>query len=91
MENPRGSPLRRLQNRLQSILGVALPLFHARGVFQYSFGLMPYRKPINTVVGEPIPLVRNPSPAQGHRGSASDLPAESDPPVRAEQRKIRPR
>lgn len=30
-------------------MGVALPLFHARGVFQYSFGLMPYRKPINTV------------------------------------------
>lgn len=26
-----------------------MPLFHARGVFQYSFGLMPYRKPINTV------------------------------------------
>ncbi|KAJ4919616.1 hypothetical protein JOQ06_000085 [Pogonophryne albipinna] len=63
MENPSGSPLRRLQNRLQSIMGVALPLFHARGVFQYSFGLMPYRKPINTVVGEPIPLVRNPSPS----------------------------
>lgn len=30
-------------------MGVAMPLFHARGVFQYSFGLMPYRKPINTV------------------------------------------
>ncbi|TMS01230.1 2-acylglycerol O-acyltransferase 1 [Larimichthys crocea] len=37
------------QNRLQSIMGVAMPLFHARGVFQYSFGLMPYRKPIQTV------------------------------------------
>lgn len=37
------------QNRLQCIMGVAMPLFHARGVFQYSFGLMPYRKPINTV------------------------------------------
>lgn len=37
------------QDRLQSIVGFAMPLFHARGVFQYSFGLMPYRKPINTV------------------------------------------
>lgn len=37
------------QDRLQSIMGIAMPLFHARGVFQYSFGLMPYRKPINTV------------------------------------------
>ncbi|PWA33440.1 hypothetical protein CCH79_00020680 [Gambusia affinis] len=26
-----------------------MPLFHARGVFQYSFGLIPYRKPIHTV------------------------------------------
>ncbi|KAM6960461.1 2-acylglycerol O-acyltransferase 1 [Tautogolabrus adspersus] len=62
MENPTGSPLRRLQNRLQSIMGVAMPLFHARGVFQYSFGLMPYRKPIHTVVGTPIPVVQTPSP-----------------------------
>lgn len=30
-------------------MGVAMPLFHARGVFQYSFGLIPYRKPIHTV------------------------------------------
>ena len=49
MENPRGSALRRMQDRLQRILGVALPLFHARGVFQYSFGVLPYRKPISTI------------------------------------------
>ncbi|TKS93357.1 2-acylglycerol O-acyltransferase 2-A [Collichthys lucidus] len=63
MENPTGSPLRKLQNRLQSIMGVAMPLFHARGVFQYSFGLMPYRKPIYTVVGKPISVVQTPSPS----------------------------
>ncbi|XP_041820696.1 2-acylglycerol O-acyltransferase 2-A isoform X2 [Chelmon rostratus] len=63
MENPTGSPLRRLQNRLQSIMGVAMPLFHARGVFQYSFGLIPYRKPIHTVVGKPISIVQTPSPS----------------------------
>uniref|UniRef100_A0A3B3TB87 Acyltransferase n=1 Tax=Paramormyrops kingsleyae TaxID=1676925 RepID=A0A3B3TB87_9TELE len=49
MENPVGSPLRCLQERMQKVMGVALPLFHARGVFQYSFGLLPYRKPIHTV------------------------------------------
>lgn len=64
MENPSGSSLRRLQNRLQSIMGVAMPLFHARGVFQYSFGLMPYRKPIHTVVGGPISVVQTPSPSR---------------------------
>ncbi|KAI3376087.1 hypothetical protein L3Q82_016378 [Scortum barcoo] len=63
MQNPTGSPLRTLQNRLQSIMGVALPLFHARGVFQYSFGLMPYRKPIHTVVGKPISVTQTPSPS----------------------------
>ncbi|KAG5260606.1 hypothetical protein AALO_G00294380 [Alosa alosa] len=64
MENPRGSALRRMQDRLQRIMGVALPLFHARGVFQYSFGVLPYRKPINTVVGRPIPVVQTPSPSK---------------------------
>ncbi|XP_026184137.1 2-acylglycerol O-acyltransferase 2 [Mastacembelus armatus] len=53
-ENPRGTWLRWIQDHLQSIMGISLPLFHARGVFQYSFGLMPYRKPINTIVGRPI-------------------------------------
>ncbi|XP_061566003.1 2-acylglycerol O-acyltransferase 1 [Cololabis saira] len=63
MENPAGSALRRLQNRLQNIMGIAMPLFHARGVFQYNFGLMPYRKPIHTYVGKPIPVVQTPSPS----------------------------
>ncbi|XP_036404153.1 2-acylglycerol O-acyltransferase 1 [Megalops cyprinoides] len=64
MENPAGSPLRCLQDRMQKMMGVALPLFHARGVFQYSFGLLPYRKPIHTVVGRPIPVVQTPSPSK---------------------------
>ncbi|KAJ8254747.1 hypothetical protein GJAV_G00196930 [Gymnothorax javanicus] len=64
MDNPTGSPLRRFQDRMQKIMGVAMPLFHARGVFQYSFGLLPYRKPIHTVVGRPIPVVQTPSPSR---------------------------
>lgn len=49
VSNPEGSLLRTVQDKLQKIMGFALPLFHARGVFQYSFGLVPYRKPIHTV------------------------------------------
>lgn len=49
VENSRGTWLRWTQERLQSIMGISLPLFHARGIFQYSFGLMPYRKPIHTI------------------------------------------
>ncbi|XP_028654079.1 2-acylglycerol O-acyltransferase 2-A [Erpetoichthys calabaricus] len=64
MQNPQGSMLRNIQERLQKIMGVALPLFHARGVFQYSFGLLPFRKPIFTVVGRPIPVQKNPNPSK---------------------------
>ena len=49
VRNPKGSWLRQLQHRLQQIMGISLPLFHARGIFQYSFGLVPYRRPICTV------------------------------------------
>ncbi|KAJ0006620.1 hypothetical protein NQD34_013893 [Periophthalmus magnuspinnatus] len=73
MENPSGSTLRRVQNRLQSIMGLALPLFHARGVFQYSFGLMPYRKPIHTIVGGPIVVKPKPSPTNEDIESLHEL------------------
>lgn len=53
VNNPKGSWLRRIQHFLQQIMGISLPLFHARGIFQYSFGVIPYRRPICTV-GESI-------------------------------------
>eukprot|EP00062_Callorhinchus_milii_P022365 gi/632980070/ref/XP_007906825.1/ PREDICTED: 2-acylglycerol O-acyltransferase 2-A-like [Callorhinchus milii] len=62
--NPRGSVLRTIQERLQKMMGISLPLFHARGVFQYSFGLIPYRKPIYTVVGKAIEVEKKESPTQ---------------------------
>ncbi|XP_034862907.1 2-acylglycerol O-acyltransferase 1 isoform X1 [Mirounga leonina] len=66
VNNPQGSWLRTVQEKLQKVMGFALPLFHARGIFQYNFGLMPYRKPIHTVVGRPIPVHQtlHPSPEQ---------------------------
>ncbi|XP_062992555.1 2-acylglycerol O-acyltransferase 2-B-like [Elgaria multicarinata webbii] len=64
VQNPRGSLIRTMQERLQKVLGLALPLFHARGVFQYSFGLLPFRRPIHTVVGAPIPVPKTPHPSR---------------------------
>jgi 2-acylglycerol O-acyltransferase 2 len=32
------------------------------GVFNYDVGLMPYRRPINVVVGRPIPILQNKNP-----------------------------
>eukprot|EP00069_Balaena_mysticetus_P011283 bmy_01310T0 len=52
VDNCPGSWLRRTQNRLQKIMRVSLPLFHGRGVFQYSF------------VGTPIEVQKTPRPSQ---------------------------
>lgn len=64
--NPEGSLIRRIQNSVQKMIGLAPCMFIGRGVFQYSFGIVPFRKPIYTVVGAPIdvPLVKNPTKEQ---------------------------
>lgn len=64
VENTPGTWLRWIQNWLQKIMGISLPLFHGRGVFQYSFGLVPFRQPITTVVGKPIEVQMIPHPSE---------------------------
>ncbi|XP_041506825.1 2-acylglycerol O-acyltransferase 1 isoform X2 [Microtus oregoni] len=64
INNPEGSWLRFAQETLKKSTGFTLPLCYARGIFQYNFGLVPYRKPIYTVVGRPIPVRRTPHPTQ---------------------------
>ncbi len=54
--NPEGSRLRRFQTWFERNLSFSPPIFYGRGIFQYSFGLLPYRKPITVVIGEPIPV-----------------------------------
>lgn len=46
--------LRRWQRRIQRIISFAPLLVAGRGVFSYSGGLIPHRRPITVVVGEPI-------------------------------------
>ncbi|KAH7132494.1 diacylglycerol acyltransferase-domain-containing protein [Dendryphion nanum] len=46
--------VKKLQILVKKVVGFTTPLFHARGIFNYDVGLMPYRKPINIVVGKPI-------------------------------------
>ncbi|CAJ1064533.1 diacylglycerol O-acyltransferase 2 [Xyrichtys novacula] len=59
-----GTYWRYLQKRLQKLLGFAPCLFHGCGLFfGNSWGIVPYGKPITTIVGEPItvPKIEDPS------------------------------
>ncbi|OXA36778.1 2-acylglycerol O-acyltransferase 1 [Folsomia candida] len=56
LANPKGSFLRTIQDKLQQMFQIAPAAFHGRGVFQYSFGPLPRRRAITTVVGAPIPV-----------------------------------
>ncbi|KAI5358668.1 putative diacylglycerol acyltransferase [Septoria linicola] len=47
---------------IKKLMGFTVPLFHARGVFNYDVGMMPYRRPINIVVGRPIRTIQNETP-----------------------------
>ncbi|KAM4677796.1 2-acylglycerol O-acyltransferase 2-like [Discoglossus pictus] len=73
VSNPQGSLLRTTQEKLQRIMGLALPLFHGRGVFQYTMGLLPHRRPVYTVVGSPIPVVKTLSPSPDEISSLHKL------------------
>lgn len=44
----------RIQIWLKENYSFTVPLFFARGVFNYDFGLLPFRHPVNVVVGNPI-------------------------------------
>ncbi|KAI1728405.1 diacylglycerol acyltransferase domain-containing protein [Ditylenchus destructor] len=64
--NARGSPIRKVQTYIKKQLGFCPPLFTGRGFFSENFGLLPYRKPITTIVGAPISVEKcdNPTLAQ---------------------------
>ncbi|CAL8148791.1 unnamed protein product [Orchesella dallaii] len=49
VSNPRGSLLRTIQDKIQQALDIPPAIFYGRGVFQYSFGFVPKRRPIYVV------------------------------------------
>ncbi|XP_055620645.1 2-acylglycerol O-acyltransferase 2-A-like isoform X2 [Toxorhynchites rutilus septentrionalis] len=62
--NPPGSKLRRFQEYMKNNTGVAPAAFRGRGFFQYTYGLIPRRKPLNTVIGAPVQTVQIKEPTQ---------------------------
>ncbi|KAI9251064.1 diacylglycerol acyltransferase [Sporodiniella umbellata] len=45
-----------VQKALKGITGFTIPLFYGRGIFNYKMGFTPYRVPIVTITGRPIPV-----------------------------------
>jgi len=56
--------IHKFQLLVKKVLGFTVPLFHARGIFNYDVGLMPYRRPVNIVVGKPIRVAQSSKPDQ---------------------------
>jgi hypothetical protein len=48
------SRIRRVLHRLQKFIGIGTPLVVGRGIFNYSFGGLPHREKLTTVIGRPI-------------------------------------
>lgn len=65
--HPEAHPwIHKLQLTAKKILGFTIPLFHARGVFNYDVGLLPYRRPVNVVVGRAIPIEQKTKPDEAY-------------------------
>lgn len=58
---------RKLQLWIKRNYGFTIPIFYARGLFNYDFGFLPFRTPITVVTGNPIYVeekIPNPSSEQ---------------------------
>lgn len=65
--SPKTHPLvHRLQMIILRVFKFTVPALHGRGVLNYDVGFMPYRRPVNIVVGKPIRVDRahGPQPEQ---------------------------
>ncbi|RNF24910.1 putative diacylglycerol acyltransferase, partial [Trypanosoma conorhini] len=53
---------RRVEKLFRKATTFGFPLFLGRGWFNYSFGILPHRRPITVVVGEPLLVPKIPQP-----------------------------
>lgn len=62
-QNEPGTWFRCFQDLCKKIIGITPPIVKGRGFFQYSFGVIPRRCAITTVVGAPIEVDKKISPS----------------------------
>ncbi|EPX71782.1 diacylglycerol O-acyltransferase Dga1 [Schizosaccharomyces octosporus yFS286] len=62
VNNNPGTRIYKFQEIVKKLAGFTIPFFYGRGILNKSFGLMPWRKPINIVVGEPLDLPKKSNP-----------------------------
>jgi len=60
-----GGLVETLQESVKKFIGIAPVIFVGRGWLQDTFGILPLRKPITVVVGEPIDVDKNENPSDG--------------------------
>lgn len=63
----------RLQMFVLKVWKFTLPFLHGRGIFNYDVGLMPYRRPLNVVVGAPIKVTQAAAVDQAEINRLHDL------------------
>ncbi|KAI8870061.1 diacylglycerol-acyltransferase [Ramicandelaber brevisporus] len=63
LPNEKGTLIYTIQKKMQSILGFTLPMFHGRGIFNYQYGILPWRVPLTVVIGKPIHVVQDETPS----------------------------
>ena len=49
VRNPPGSMLRKIHDKIQSMVAFSPVLFYGRGIFQYTFYMIPHRRPVHVV------------------------------------------
>lgn len=62
--NPPGSSLRKFQDWVKNTTGIAPAAGRGRGFFQYTYGIIPRRRPLNTVIGRPIEVSKIEKPTK---------------------------
>lgn len=77
VDNPKGSWLRTFQEGFKQLFKWSPPLVVGRGIFQYSLGVLPFRRRLTTVLGAPVamPLIPEPTDEDVDRHQARYITA----------------